>query len=508
MELDVLMLSRLQFAGTIMFHYLFPPLSIGLGLMMVFFEAMWLRTADPGWERVARFWTGIFAANFAMGVATGIVMEFEFGTNWATYSRYVGDVFGSALAAEGIFAFFLESGFLAVLVFGWDRVGRRTHFFATLMVFLGSVFSSVWIVVANSWQQTPAGYQIVQTTFGPRTEIVDFWAMVFNPSSVLRLSHVLIGAGLTGAFFVASVAAWYALRGVHQDFVRRVLPPALVVGLAFAVAAPMNGHFQADMVAEHQPAKLAAFEGHYRNEGQGAPLWLWGFPDSEEETVKWGIGIPGGLSLLLHFDADEPVIGLDQFHPEDRPRVQVPFYAYHVMVGSGMMMLDVMALALLLLRRRRLYENRWVLWALVVSVLLPFVANQAGWIAAETGRQPWIVYPEYDIPEHPTVGEVYEPTTVELADGTILRTGLRTEEGLSQAVQRSHVLASIVLFGLIYSLLFVVWVWVLNHKISVGPPSGEAPSDPPQREDGFLAAAAAEHGRLRASASPGEGGAP
>ena len=212
--MDVLILARIQFALTIMFHYIFPPLSIGLGVLLVMMEGMFLYTKEPIYEKMARFWTRVFAVNFAMGVASGIVMEFEFGTNWAAYSRYVGDVFGSALAAEGLFAFFLESGFLAILVFGWDRVSSKMHFFSTLMVSFGSIFSSVWIVIANSWQQTPAGYHIVEGPSGPRAEIIDFWAMVFNPSTVDRLSHTLIGAFILGAFFVMSISAFtFSKRG-------------------------------------------------------------------------------------------------------------------------------------------------------------------------------------------------------------------------------------------------------------------------------------------------------
>lgn len=221
MEFDVVLLSRLQFAFTIMVHYLFPPLSIGLGVLLVIFEAIWLKTGDPDWHRLTKFWVKLFAVTFAVGVSTGIVMEFEFGTNWAVYSRFVGDVFGSALAAEGIFAFFLESGFLAVLVFGWDRVGKKMHFFSTLMVCLGSIFSSVWIVVANSWQQTPAGHHFVDAARGQRAEIVDFWALVFNPSTMDRLVHVWIGALLTGTFFVMSISAYYLLRNRHVVFARR-----------------------------------------------------------------------------------------------------------------------------------------------------------------------------------------------------------------------------------------------------------------------------------------------
>ncbi|MCL4693535.1 MAG: cytochrome ubiquinol oxidase subunit I, partial [Candidatus Hydrogenedentes bacterium] len=253
MEFDVLTLSRLQFAFTIMFHYLFPPLSIGLGWLLVVLEWRWLRTRDPEDEAVAKFWTGIFAVIFAMGVATGIVMEFEFGTNWATYSRFVGDVFGSALAAEGIFAFFLESGFLAVLVFGWNRVGPKMHFFSTCMVALGALFSSVWITVANSWQQTPAGYHIVGEGMDARAEILDFWAMVFNPSSVHRLTHVWIGCGILGGLFVMSVSAWYLLRGRHVSAAKKMFRPALWLVLIMSLIAPVSGHFQARMVAEHQP---------------------------------------------------------------------------------------------------------------------------------------------------------------------------------------------------------------------------------------------------------------
>src|SRR5271167_1496912 len=220
--MDVLTLSRIQFGATVGFHYIYPPLSIGLGIMLVIMEAAWLKTKNPIYHQMARFWTKVFALTFAIGVATGIVMEFEFGTNWSTYSRFVGDVFGSALAAEGIFAFFLESGFLSVLVFGWDRVSKRLHFFSTIMVALGSIFSSVWIVIANSWQQTPAGFHIVKRANGfARAEITDFWALVFNPSSMTRLSHVLIGAFILGAFFAMSVSAYYLAKDRHLEFARK-----------------------------------------------------------------------------------------------------------------------------------------------------------------------------------------------------------------------------------------------------------------------------------------------
>ena len=481
MELDVLLLSRLQFAFTIMFHYIFPPLSIGLGVLLVMMEGMYLKTRDPIYEVMARFWTRIFAVNFAMGVASGLVMEFEFGTNWAAYSRFVGDVFGSALAAEGLFAFFLESGFLAILVFGWDRVSPRMHFFSTLMVSLGSIFSSVWIIIANSWQQTPAGYHIVRGPNGPRAEIVDFWQMVFNPSTLDRLSHTLLGAFVLGAFFVMSISAFYVLRGRHMEVATRSFKLALLLGLVSSLALPISGHSNATMVARHQPAKLAAFEGHFVTGQGGSPLYLIGWPDEAAQTVRYGVAIPGMLSLLVHADATIPVTGLDQFPERDRPPVWLPFMTYHLMVGLGMLFIALTTLAALLWWRGRLFETPWLMRAFVAAVLGPYVANQAGWVSAEVGRQPWIVYGH-----------------------------LRTADGLSEAVVASHVLASIILFGLIYLMLFVVWVWVLNAKIQHGPEDGSAsPEDheghaglsgesDPERDghsQGLIGAAASVQGR-------------
>ncbi len=317
--MDAVLLARLQFAFTLMFHYLFPPVTIGLGVVLVVMEGMFLRTRDPRYEAMARFWTGIFAVNFAMGVATGIVMEFQFGTNWAAYSRFVGDVFGSALAAEGIFAFFLESGFLAVLVFGWERVSARTHFLATVMVAAGSMFSAVWIVVANSWQQTPAGFRLVGAGAAARAEVADFWAVVFNPSSVERLAHVLLGSFIVGAFFVLSVSAFYLLKGRHLEFARRSFMIALALGAAASLAEVVSGDSQARRVAATQPAKLAAFEGLYRTEPGGTRLALVGIPDSREERVKDAVEVPGLLSLLVYGDPNRSVPGLDRVPPRGPP---------------------------------------------------------------------------------------------------------------------------------------------------------------------------------------------
>lgn len=482
--MDVEILSRLQFAGTIMFHYLFPPLSIGLGLLMVIFEGMWLKTGHAVWESAARFWTKIFALNFALGVASGIVMEFQFGTNWAAYSRFVGDVFGSALAAEGIFAFFLESGFLAVLVFGWDRVSRRMHFFSTWMVFLGSVFSAVWIVVANSWQQTPAGYEIrpaLDAEGNPvmldgvplvRAEITDFWAMVFNPSSMDRLGHVLIGCFILGAFFVMSISCYYLVKKRHVPFAERCIKVALPVAVIFSLLALVTGHDQAKTVSVTQPAKLAAFEGHFES-GPG-DLWLFGWPDAESGEVKYGIKIPGMLSFLVHGDPNATMPGLDVFHEDDVPPIWLPFQMYHIMVACGMFFIALSLLSAFFLWRGTLFKKKWLLIIWVPTVVLPYVANQAGWIAAEVGRQPWVVYPSLT-EEAKAMIAAGEPIGRLDHDNTelVLQRGLRTSEGLSATVKREQVLWSIMMFGGIYTLLFALYLFVLTHKIMHGP------EDPP-----------------------------
>ncbi|QDV25739.1 Cytochrome bd-I ubiquinol oxidase subunit 1 [Aureliella helgolandensis] len=455
--MDVELLSRLQFAGTIMFHYLFPPLSIGLGLQLFLCELAYVRTKNLAWEAAARFWTRVFAVNFALGVATGLVMEFEFGTNWAAYSRFVGDVFGSALAAEGIFAFFLESGFLAVLVFGWDRVGPMMHLFSTLMVFLGSVFSAVWIVVANSWQQTPAGYHIVwhdvQGEMMPRAEVTDFWAMVFNPSSVDRLTHTVIGALVLGAFFVASVSSFYLLKKRHEDVAKRCLSIALPTALLFTFLAALTGHDSAKKLVETQPAKLGAIEAHFHTTDEPTGLYVFGWPDAEEETVHYGLQIPYLLSLMVYSDLTTPVPGLDQIPSSEHPPVWLPFQTFHLMVAMGTLMIAVAILGCWFWYRGTFERQRWLMWIIVLMPLAAMTANQAGWVTAEVGRQPWVVYPS-------------------VQDGVEMM-GMRTADGLSESVTAEQVLSSIILFGIIYSLLFAVWVFVLNHKIQHGPETVE-----------------------------------
>jgi cytochrome d ubiquinol oxidase subunit I len=392
---------------------------------------------------MAKFWVKIFALTFALGVASGIVMEFEFGTNWATYSRYVGDIFGSALAAEGIFAFFLESGFLAILVFGWDKVSSRMHFFATIMVSLGSMLSAVWIIVANSWQQTPAGFHIVGEGLQARAEITDFWSMVFNPSSVERLLHVLSGAWLAGAFLVLSVSAYYIIRKRHIDFAKTSFRIAAVFALFAALFQLYTGHDSAVGVSENQPAKLAAMEAHFERSAQ-ADLYLFGWVNELEQEVNFGIKIPGMLSYLIHGDSEKHVTGLNAYSKNDIPPVNIVFQSYHIMVAIGFVLIALSIAALFVLWKEKLFEKRWLMWIFVFSVLGPQLANQLGWITAEVGRQPWIVY------------------------GL-----LRTSEALSKVVESSQVVFSLVLFGLVYLLLFVLFIYLLNEKIKNGPEEPE-----------------------------------
>ena len=431
-------LARLQFAITISFHYIFPPLSIGLGMILVIMEFFWIRSGDDSYKEMTRFWVRIFSLIFGIGVATGIVMEFEFGTNWATYSRYVGDIFGSALAAEGVFAFFLESGFLALLVFGWDRISPKMHFFSTCMVALGSTFSAVWIVVANSWMQTPAGYKIVGKGLNAKAHITNFWAMVFNPSSVDRLLHVLVSAYITGAFLVISVAAYYLLKKQHIKFAERSLKIGLFVAIIATLLQFVTGDQSVRYVAKYQPAKLAAIEGHFHS-NQPLDLSLIGFVNMQNQSIT-GVSLPRVGSYLLYWNPEKPVKGLDSFRKSDIPPVQAVFQLYHVMVACGVALALVSITGVYLMISKKLYTNKIYLQIAVGSVVLPQIANQAGWFTAELGRQPWIVYGM-----------------------------LRTSQALSKAVSAGEILSSLILFTLIYALLGVLFIYLLNRRIQTGP---------------------------------------
>jgi cytochrome d ubiquinol oxidase subunit I len=437
--MDAVLLARIQFAVTIGFHYLYPPITIGLGVLMVMMEGLFLATKNPLYERMARFWTKIFGLTFALGTATGIVMEFEFGTNWASYSRFVGDVFGSPLAIEGIFAFFLESTFLAVLLFGWNRVSPRMHFFSTLMVSLGSMLSAVWIVVANSWMQTPAGYFLFKDGTKTTALITNFWEMVFNPSSVDRLSHVLMGCWQAGAFLVLSVSAYYLLRKRHVDFAKASMKIALVLAVVSSLGQLGTGHSSAVGVSKNQPIKLAAFEGHFAANAPGT-LQLAGWVDQQAEVVRFSTGIPGGLSFLVSGNFKKNLPGLKAFPKGEWPPVNIVFQTYHLMIMIGMALIGLSLLGVWAWWRGSLFENRIVLLLFAFSFIGPQIANQVGWITAEVGRQPWIVY------------------------GL-----LRTSDGISKTVHTAEIWASLVMFTVVYLLLFALYIFLLLEKIKHGP---------------------------------------
>jgi cytochrome d ubiquinol oxidase subunit I len=440
--MDAVLLARIQFALTIGFHYIFPVITIGMAWMIVWMLTRHLRTGEPIYQRMARFWIRVFALSFAVGVATGITMEFQFGMNWARYSRFVGDIFGAPLAAEGILAFFLESSFLGIMLYGERRVSNRVYWFSSLMVAVGSTLSGFWIVVANSWQQTPAGFQIVNG----RAELVDFWAAVFNPSTMPRYLHTIDGALAAGAFFIMGLSAWFLLRGEHQEFARKSLSMALVLAFLASVAQIPLGHFHAVQVAETQPVKLAAFEGLWETQ-TNAPLLIMGLPNQEKQRTDFALEIPGLLSIGVGGSTETEVAGLKDFPEDEWPPLLLSFFSFHFMVGLGFYFIGLTALGLFLLWRQKLHENRLFLWAALLSIPLPVIANELGWMAAEVGRQPWIVY------------------------------GLmRTDQAFSTVVPAGQILASIVMFTTVYTLLFCVWIFLLRRKLLKGPES-EIPAE-------------------------------
>jgi cytochrome d ubiquinol oxidase subunit I len=432
--MDALMLSRIQFAFTVGYHFIFVPISIGLAMMVVLAERRHYKSGIPAHMAASNFWIKLFTTNFAIGVATGITMEFAFGTNWAEYSRFVGNIFGAPLAAEGLFAFFLESTFLGVLLFGRKKVSRGMYYASAWLVMIGTWLSALWILIANSWQQTPRGYEIQDG----KAVLTDFWAAVFNPSTGPRYVHTMVACLIAGCFVVASIAAWYLLKKRHLHFARNALTSALVVGLLASAVMPFIGHWHAIEVAEEQPVKMAAFESVYETE-KNATLWLFGWVRDDGQKVT-GIGIPSGLSLMLGLDPDHEVTGLSSVPPEDRPPVQLTFQSYHLMIALSFLFIGIMVLALVLHLLKRLEKARWMLWILVLSFPLPLLAINMGWMATEVGRQPWIV------------------------QGL-----LRTEDGVSPVVSASEVWVTLGLFGLVYLILFIAWARIFFGIIGKGP---------------------------------------
>ena len=431
------MLARIQFAITIGFHFLFPPISIGLAWILVLFETIGWKKNNTKYIQIAIFFGKLLALTFAIGVATGIVMEFQFGTNWAEYSKFVGDIFGAPLAAEGVFAFFLESTFLGLYLFGRNRVSKGVHWFSGFMVAVGATISAFWIIVAGSWMQTPAGFILRNG----RAELTSFAEAVFNPSTMIRFLHTVDSALIMGAFFVAGISAYLISKNKQVTLMKKSLKIAVIIGFVTSVLElyPL-GHEHAVQVAETQPAKFATIEG-ITETTDNASLLIIGLPTYDENgkrQITGGIEIPGLMSALL--PKGFVVQGMNEFAEEDLPQFGLTFFSFHIMAGLGVFFIILMALAVYLLRGCKLYTTNWLLMVLVWSIPLPMVAIQLGWISAEVGRQPWIVY-----------------------------NVMRTKDAVSTIVSSGEIIFSIIMFGLIYLLLGGAYLYLLFREIKKGP---------------------------------------
>jgi len=440
---SALAIHRLHFAFTVTYHYLFPQLTMGLALLLVILKTLALRTGKPVYDEAVRFWAKIFGINFAMGVATGIPMEFQFGTNWAAFSRAAGGVIGQTLAMEGVFSFFLESTFLGLVLFGEKRLGPKMHWFATLMTCIGAWLSGFFIIATDGWMQHPVGY-----TLGPHGEIIlDSWlGLIFNPWTWWQYAHNMTASVVTASFVMAGVGAFYLLLRAHEEHARVFVRVGVVAGLIGTILMLFpTGDRQGIMVAHHQPVTLAAMEGNFETM-QGAPIALIGQPDMDRLALDNPVLIPGVLSFLTwkHWTAE--VKGLREF-PRDQWPDNVPllYYAYHIMVGLGTLLIAAMVIAGFLLWRGALFNARWMLWVLLLAVPFPYIATTAGWITAEVGRQPWLIY------------------------------GLmRTAEGVSPRVSAGNGLFTLLGFMGLYLVLGILFLWLVWREIEHGPGAAAA----------------------------------
>jgi cytochrome d ubiquinol oxidase subunit I len=438
--MDAEQLSRWQFAFTASFHFIFPPLSMGLGIMLIAIGVAYLRTNDTKWRQLAFFWTQVYGLIFALGVATGVVQEFEFGMNWAGYSRFVGNVFGSLLAAEGIFAFFLEGGFLGLMLFGGNRLGPKLWLGATTVVVFAAHFSALWIVMANSWMQTPDGYKLVTSNGTTTAELTDFLDVMLTPSFIPHILHVYVASWMAGAALVLSVSAWYLLHGRHVELARAGLRLAIPLFAVLAVTqVAIFGANQAISVTNNQPVKLAAIEGLW-NDDSCAPLFLAGWVDESNQTTK-GLSIPCLLSFLSYGSFDSTVQGLNSFNSDTWAPVNLSFQAYHLMIDIAMLLAFFgLVAAALYYWKDKLVRFRLGLWALVVSVVITEAAIIAGWWTTEVGRQPWVVW-----------------------------NLLRTEDAVSTTLTSAEVGFSLGMFVVLYAILLALFLFLLNGKIQRGP---------------------------------------
>jgi cytochrome d ubiquinol oxidase subunit I len=433
--MDAVFLARLQFGVTAGFHFLFPPTTLGLTLVILILESAYLRTGREAVRQVSDFLVKVLGIVFVMGVATGIALEFAFGNNWAAYSRTVGDIFGAPLAAEGVFAFFLESVFLGILVFGRRRVSRGVYWLSAFLVFFASHLSGLWIIIANSWMQTPAGFRME----AGRAVLTDFFQAAFNPSTVVRFVHTILGGWITGALVAAGIAGWLMLKGRSRDRILPLFRTSLAVFIAASLLQLGSGHAHSVQVARTQPEKMAAFEALWVSQ-TGAPFTVFGIPDETSQTTHLAVRVPGFLSLLVGMNTDTMVRGLNEFPKDERPPVFVPFASYHLMILFGLLFIGLAAAGAVYLVRKKLPPPAWFLKALVLAIPLPYLANEAGWVSAEVGRQPWAVH------------------------GV-----LRTADAVSKVVPAGNILFSLILFTVIYALIAAAGLSIILKIVRHGP---------------------------------------
>ena len=435
---DALFIHRIHFAFTVTYHYIFPQLTMGLAPLIVVLKTLGLRTNQPVYDDAARFWTRIFGINFVVGVVTGIPMEFQFGTNWARFSQITGGVIAQPLAMEGVFSFFLESAFLGLFLFGEKRLGRKGHWWAAFMVFVGSWLSGFFIVAADAWMQHPVAYnRLADGSF----EVTSFWGVLMNPWALIQYAHTMCGALITGAFAMAALGAFYLLNNRDVEYARASVRIGVIAGVvASAMQIFPTGDLHGKLMAKHQPATTAGMEALFHTP-QGAPMVILGQPDVEKQRIDNPLVVNSLLSFLIYGTTRAEVEGLDKVPKENWPtNIPLLYFAYHVMAGLGTLFVGVMAISAFLLWRGSLFRTRWLLWALMLSAPFPFIANMAGWITAEVGRQPWLVY------------------------GL-----LRTTEGFSANVSAANGLFTLLGFMGLYGMLTLFYLFLLQREIGHGP---------------------------------------
>jgi cytochrome d ubiquinol oxidase subunit I len=435
---DALLVSRLQFAFTVTYHYLFPMLTMGLAMLIFVLKSIYMKNGNELYNVSARFWGKIFAVTFVMGVVTGIPLEFQFGTNWAAFSAFSGDIIAQTLAMEGAFAFFLESAFVGLFLFGERRFGQRVHWFSSLMVFFGTWASGYFIIATNAWVQHPVGYRTLENG---NIELNDYWAVLLNSWMFPQFAHNMGGAVVCGAFVMAGLGAFYLLSNRHEDYGRIFVKVGVIAGvLASLWMLFPSGHFSSEQVAEHQPVALAAMEGQFETERPAGIVFI-GQPDLENRRIDNPIVLPRALSFLIYQNWNAEVKGLEAFPEKNWPdNIPLLYYSYHVMVGLGTIFIAIMVVAAFLLWRRRLYGARWMLWILMLAIPFPFIANTAGWFTAELGRQPWLAYGLF-----------------------------RTSEGVSPLVSSGSVLFTLIGFAGIYLIMGLLYIVLMVREVDHGP---------------------------------------